>query len=106
MDLKRSRFAPWSAAVAGAFGWALHQQLLGDVQHFRCGFQSWALGALVTVGVLALVALGVFASLAARDPARDTRAWIVRFSVLVAAVFLLPILLQAGATLLLPACVP
>ena len=105
MALKQSRLAPWAAAIAGAGGWALHQQLLGDVQHFRCGFSSVALGLSVTLGVLALLALGAWITLASRGDGNPTRRFIVRFSLLLAALFLLPILLQAGATLLLPPCV-
>jgi hypothetical protein len=106
MDLKRSRVAPWSAAIAGASGWALHQQLLGDLQHFHCGYSGAWVGAIVTLAVLGLVGLGVALSLAARGDANPTRRFIVQFSLLCAAVFLVPILMQGGATLMLPPCQP
>ena len=105
MALKDSRFAPWAAAVAGAGGWALHHQLLSDLQHFRCTYQGDWLGIAVTVGVLVLVGIGAFVTRAADDPGNATRRFIVRFSLMVAVLFLLPILMQAGATLLLPPCV-
>jgi hypothetical protein len=104
MAVKDSRFAPWAAASAGALGWALHHQLLGDVQHFRCGYSGVAFGIGVTLGVLVLIGLGSWLTLAAGDGGNPTRRFVVRFSLLLAALFLLPILLQAGATLLLPPC--
>lgn len=105
MALKTSRLAPWAAGLAGSLGWALHQQLLGDVQHFRCGYSGPWFGLLVTVGVLMLLALGAAVSIASQNPdAGPTRRWIVRANLLAAAMFLLPIVLQTGATFLLPPC--
>ena len=105
MALKRSRFAPWAAASAGTLGWAVHQQLLGDIQHFRCAYLGPWFGIGVTLAVLLFIAAGCMVTLAARDiDAGESRRFVVRFSLSVAALFLLPIVLQAGATLMLPPC--
>jgi hypothetical protein len=105
--LRHSRLSPWAAALASAFAWALHQQVLGDLLHFDCRRGGAWTGLAVGVACLLLIAGGVAVTLASRQAdgwGSATRRFVASVSLMAAGLFVLPVLLQTLAGFVLPGC--
>jgi hypothetical protein len=105
--LRHSRLSPWAAAIAGAFAWALHQQVLGDLLHFDCRRGGAWTGLAIGVACLLLIASGVAITVASRHAngwGGDTRRFVASVSLMAAGLFVLPVLLQTLAGFVLPGC--
>lgn len=110
-DRWRGHVQPWSGAIAGAFAWAAHQQVLANVLHYECAYGNPASTTVAGVVALAIIAAGAFASWRARPhagvdahdppPAR----FVCDLSLLAAGLFALPVLMQTLAGWIVPSCV-
>ena len=105
--LRHSRLSPWAAAIAGAFAWALQQQLLGDLLHFDCRRGGAWTGLGVGLACVLLIAAGVAITLASRQAegwGSATRRFVASVSLMAAGLFVLPVLLGTVAGFILPGC--
>ena len=105
--LQHSRLSPWAAAIAGAFAWALQQQLLGDLLHFDCRRGGAWTGLGLGLGCLLLIAGGVALTLASRHAdgwGGATRRFVASVSLMAAGLFVLPVVLAMVAGFVLPEC--
>jgi hypothetical protein len=108
--LRRSSFGPWAGLIAGALGWAVHQQALADLLYWDCSRSSPMLHALVTLLMTVLILVGLGWSWEAREGAardgqrRDGDRVVAEISLGSGLLFLLTILVQALAAFLVPAC--
>jgi hypothetical protein len=105
----KAAFAPWAGLFLGAAGWFLHQQAGSGANAWDC-----RIGGALTMVVLALVfgglaVAGGVISWRARKPIGGPTAEVRRFSGLVGAatagIFLLAIVFDTLASLIVPACV-
>jgi hypothetical protein len=106
--LRVSAWAPWAGLFAGAAGWFTHQTFGADANYWDCrlGGPLWAVGLGL---VCALVtAAGGWLSWTSRSSGGEAASETRRFSGLVgaacAAIFLMTILFQTLAGLIVPAC--
>lgn len=110
--LRYSRLAPWSGLIAGAGGWLVHQQVLADLLHFDCRLGGPAAGLLAGAAVgIAMIGAGLVSWRARgkrdeHDAPAQTRHFVALLSSMAAALFLLVVLLQTLATLMIPPCRP
>lgn len=106
--LRHSRISPWAAAIAGAFAWALEQQVLGDVLHFNCRRGGAWTGLGVGLACLLLIGAGVLTTLASRPVdgwGSATQRFVASISLMAAGLFVLPVVLGIVAGFVLPGCV-
>lgn len=105
----KSAFAPWAGLFLGAVGWFAHQQTGSGANAWDChmGGALTVLGLTLVFGGLAV--LGGVISWRARRPVEGPGAETRRFSGLVgtatAGIFLLAIVFDTLAGLIVPACV-
>jgi hypothetical protein len=102
-----SRSAPWAGLVAGAAGWALHQQVFADMLHFDCHLGDTFAGLAAGAAILVVLAGAGFVSWqSSRAAASHARRFIGVLGAMAAAVFAFAIALQTIASALLPGCGP
>ncbi len=99
----RARIAPWAGLIAGPTCWALNQQGFTSLLHFDCHLGSGVKG-VVSFVVLAiiLIASGIVSWRARGE--MELQRFIALSSVMAAALFLLALVFQTAATLILPGC--
>ena len=108
--LRQNALAPWAALIAAAVGTTVHQQLLSDMLHYECRLGRPSIGVMVGLAVLALMAVGCWISWASTrgagedEPVQANRRFIVRLSLLFAALLSIAVAWQTLATFLVPAC--
>jgi hypothetical protein len=103
---------PWAACagvIAGAPATAATQQLLGDALYFDCRLGGPVLGLAVAIAAALLTLVGALVSWRARaaaadDPEGAARRFLAEVSAGIAGVFLLAIVAQALAAVIVPAC--
>ena len=109
LDLRHSRISPWAGWLLGPLAWALHHQAGSDLAFGRtdCSGGSAQVGIGVACAVAAL--LGAWLSWASRSgPLRssafDVRLFVALVGAMGSALFLMAILFQTFAGLLVPPC--
>jgi hypothetical protein len=112
MSARLQGIAPWTALIAAAAGWALHQQLVAQTLHFDCHATAGGAGLAWGLFSLAIVFAGTAVSWRARPGAQDASALaaVRRFAVYLglmgAMLATLGIVFQILAVALLPGCRP
>jgi hypothetical protein len=109
MSALRSAFAPWAGLFFGAGGWFLHQQAGSGANAWDCHMGGPLTMLVLFVVCGAIVVFGGVVSWRARKPIGGPTAEMRRFSGLVGAatagIFLLAIIFDTLAGLIVPACV-
>jgi hypothetical protein len=110
LDLRRSRISPWAGWLLGPLAWAFHHQAGSDLAFgmVRCsagGAPQTGLGVVCAV----IAALGVWMSWTSKSGALRSSEFNVRMFVALvgamgSATFLLAILFQICASLIVPPC--
>lgn len=112
VNLRTSKFAPWSGLVAGMVAEIVHHQLLSDMLRYDCRLGGGDAGLVVGIPALALIALGAWVSWASTrggDPALphyQTRRFVAQVALMVSALLAIGIGWQTMATMIVPACAP
>jgi hypothetical protein len=107
-----SWLAAWAGLVAAPMAWALHQQVLADVTSARCTASGASLTLLVGLAAGLVASIGGLVSLRAWRRGGGTawgmhdepRRFVAAMSAMAGALFLLVILLQTLAGLIVPEC--
>ena len=108
--VRESRLAPWAALLAAALATTVNQQLLSDMLRYDCRLGSPLAGLVVGALDLALIAAGCWVSWVSirggefSGSHEATRRFIVRLSLLFAALLSVAVVWQVLATFLVPAC--
>jgi hypothetical protein len=104
-----SAWTPWTGLFAGAVGWFAHQQAGAGANYWNCRFGGPLWVVLITLVSMAIIVAGATISWRARrTPEGEDQPGARRFAGLVGAatalIFLLAVILQAAAGLIVPAC--
>jgi hypothetical protein len=104
--LQRSRLTPWAGLLVPPVAWAAHHQLGSDLIFYDCGLgrTGLILGLGVAMALVTVVAGWVSWESRHKGEQNGMRTFAVALSALSAAVFLLALLYQTEAALMLPAC--
>jgi hypothetical protein len=99
----RERLAPWTGMFAGPLCWALNQQGFSSLLHFNCRLGSGTKG-IVSFVVLAIVLIASGVVSWRWRGGTELQRFIGIASAGAAALFLLALIFQTAATLILPGC--
>ena len=109
LDLRQSRAAPWAGWLLGPAAWALHHQAGSDlafgIEHCTGGSPQVGLGVACALIALAGAAIS-WASLSGplRSSAMNVRLFVALVGAMGSALFLLAVLFQTFASLIVPPC--
>jgi uncharacterized membrane protein len=104
----RSALTPWAGVFLGAAAWFIHQQAGSGGDYWDCHLTGpfWSIGVGIVCGAIAVI--GGVISWGSRRSAGEDRSETRRFSGIVGAasagIFLMAILFQILASLIVPAC--
>ena len=102
-----SRFAPWAGLVGAFLGAMVQHQGIGDALHFRCGpgmGRADVIAGVVAVVVMALGGAISWSALRADRSDAGTRRFVAQLSLMAVALFMLMVVWQTLAGLIVPSC--
>jgi hypothetical protein len=102
-----SRFAPWAGLVAAFLGAMVQHQGIGDALHFRCGpgmGRADVIAGVVAVIVMAAGGAISWSALRADRSEPGTRRFVAQLSLMAVALFMLMVVWQTLAGLIVPSC--